>query len=91
MIFTSVIITRLFKDNPLEWPENSLPLYYPTLTGKPFPFPDSRYIKDATLDMISFMKLQGFAVMEAPVGTVILNNKIYIMNDSFPTIGDRII
>ena len=94
MITIQVIISRPNKLEPLEWPENSHPLSYPTMAGMGtayLTFPHSRFVPDATLEMISFMKLQGFTIMEAPGKTVVFRNNIYIMSDTIPTIRDSVI
>ena len=85
MITIPIIITRLNKTEPLEWPEHSYPLHYAIAAGMGTTvliFPDSRFLPHATLEMISFVKLQGFTIMEAPGGTVVFRNNIYIMGDT---------
>ena len=94
MITIQVIISRPNKLEPFEWPEYSHPLHYPTQTGMGSAvvmFPDSRFVPYATLEMISFMKLQGFTIMEAPGRTVVFQNNMYIMSDTIPTVRDSVI
>ena len=87
MITIPIIITRPSDINTIDWPEDSQPLYWPSASVGPVMFPESRFITDAKLEEISFMKLQGFTVMEAPGETVIFQDNKYIMSERLLSTG----
>jgi exosome complex RNA-binding protein Rrp42 (RNase PH superfamily) len=82
MIKIPIIITRPSDVDSIDWPEDSRPLYYRVrwIYVDPVMFLGSRFITDATLEEISFMKLKGFTVMDASGEIVIFQDNKYIMN-----------
>jgi hypothetical protein len=87
-----VIINRPTVGKPIDWPEGSYPLYFPaSASAYPIMFSDSRIMPDATMEIITFMKLQGFSIMEAPNGMVSYSGDIYIMNDGLRWMSSSVI